>query len=95
MQNSINSLNTGKANSSHSHDDRYFTETEVNTKLNGKSNTDHSHDGRYYTESEINTKITTLQNYINSLVTKLEWKDAGLELNYDVVSTLYAYSICL
>ena len=28
---------------SHSHDDRYYTETEINTKLNGKSNTGHKH----------------------------------------------------
>lgn len=28
---------------SHSHDDRYYTESEMNTKLAGKSNTDHTH----------------------------------------------------
>lgn len=28
---------------SHSHDDRYYTESEMNTKLSGKSNTDHTH----------------------------------------------------
>lgn len=28
---------------SHSHDDRYYTEAEMNTKLTGKSNTDHTH----------------------------------------------------
>lgn len=31
------------AASSHSHDDRYYTESEMNTKLAGKSNTDHTH----------------------------------------------------
>ena len=36
-----NALN-GKANSTHSHDDRYYTETEMNTKLNGKMNNDYS-----------------------------------------------------
>ena len=44
---------------SHSHDDRYYTESEVNTKLNGKSNTGHTHDDRYYTESEVDSKLGT------------------------------------
>ncbi len=33
----------GKANSTHNHDDRYYTETEVDTLLGGKSNTGHTH----------------------------------------------------
>ena len=45
------------APSSHTHDDRYYTESEINTKLNGKANSSHSHDDRYYTESEMNTKL--------------------------------------
>lgn len=28
---------------SHSHDDRYYTEAEINSKLNGKANSSHSH----------------------------------------------------
>ena len=43
--------------SSHTHDDRYYTESEMNTKLAGKSDTGHTHDDRYYTESEMNTKL--------------------------------------
>lgn len=43
--------------SAHTHDDRYYTETEINAKLDGKSNTGHTHDDRYYTEAEINTKL--------------------------------------
>ena len=38
---------TGKpgtfAPSTHTHDDRYYTETEMNTKLNGKANSSHTH----------------------------------------------------
>ena len=41
----------------HDHDDRYYTESEVNSKLDGKSNTGHTHDDRYYTKSEMNTKL--------------------------------------
>lgn len=47
----------GKANSSHTHDDRYYTESEVDTKLGGKANSSHNHDDRYYTESEVDTKL--------------------------------------
>ena len=34
---------TGKADTGHTHDDRYFTETEVTNKLAGKSDTGHTH----------------------------------------------------
>ena len=46
------------AASSHTHDDRYYTETEINNKLSGYSPTSHTHDGRYYTETEINNKLS-------------------------------------
>lgn len=52
---------TGKpstfAPSAHTHDDRYYTESEINSKLAGKSDTGHTHDDRYYTESEMNAKL--------------------------------------
>ena len=47
--------------SSHNHDDRYYTGTEVNNLLSGKSDTDHTHDDRYYTESEIDEKLAAKQ----------------------------------
>ena len=31
------------APSTHNHDDRYYTESEMNTKLNGKANSSHTH----------------------------------------------------
>ena len=42
----------------HNHDDRYYTESEIDTKLSGKSDIGHTHDDRYYTESEIDTKLS-------------------------------------
>ncbi len=51
----------------HTHDDRYYTESEMNTKLSEKADSghthnyaaaSHSHDDRYYTESEMNTKLS-------------------------------------
>ena len=50
------------AAASHTHDDRYYTESEMNTKLNGKANASHTHDDRYYTESEMNTKLNGKAN---------------------------------
>ena len=37
--------NIGAAKSSHNHDSRYYTESEMDTKLAGKSNTNHNHAG--------------------------------------------------
>lgn len=54
----------------HNHDDRYYTESEVDTKLSDKANKshthtkseitdfDHTHDDRYYTESEVDAKLS-------------------------------------
>lgn len=49
--------------SSHTHDDRYYTETEVNSKLGGKANSSHNHDGVYVptTEAGTNAAINRLQ----------------------------------
>lgn len=51
----------------HTHDDRYYTESETDSKLANKANVNHSHSGyalsshshdeRYYTESEVDTKL--------------------------------------
>ena len=58
----LKDLVDGKAASSHTHDDRYYTESEMNTKLNGKANASHTHDDRYYTESEMNAKLNGKAN---------------------------------
>ena len=39
--------NLGAAAASHTHDDRYYTETETDTLLSGKSDTSHNHTGVY------------------------------------------------
>ena len=46
----------------HTHDDRYYTESEIDSKLAGKASSSHTHDDRYYTESEINSKLATKVN---------------------------------
>ena len=45
----------GKANSSHTHDDRYYTESEIDTKLSAKANSSHTH-----TKSQITDFPTSL-----------------------------------
>ena len=59
------------AAATHNHDDRYYTETEVDNLLNGKANTIHNHDGRYYTETEADSRFlrrttSALVSLINS-----------------------------
>lgn len=49
----------GAAPASHTHDDRYYTESEVNSLLAGKSDTTHNHDSSYYKKTEVDTKIST------------------------------------
>lgn len=47
-------LNLGSEDgASHSHDDLYYTESEIDTLLNGKADATHNHDDKYYTEAEI------------------------------------------
>lgn len=52
----------GFALTSHTHDDRYFTESEITALLGGKSDTGHTHDDRYYTEAEIATLLSGKSN---------------------------------
>jgi len=42
---------------SHTHDSRYYTESEVNNLLGGKSDTSHNHNSTYYTETEVNNLL--------------------------------------
>lgn len=63
--------------SAHTHDDRYYTESEINSKLDGKSNTGHTHDDRYYTENEMNTKLagksdTSHSHNLNTMINTLD-----------------------
>lgn len=41
----------------HVHDDRYYTESEIDLKLNNTSPSSHNHDGRYYQKYEVDTKL--------------------------------------
>ena len=63
-QNYVNDIANSKSDIAHTHDDRYYTESEIDSKVNTintnigtKSDQTHTHDDRYYTESEMNTKL--------------------------------------
>ena len=58
----VTAAQIGAAPSGHTHDDRYYTESEVNTLLAAKAASNHTHDDRYYTESEIDSKLSGKAN---------------------------------
>lgn len=60
--------------SGHTHDDRYYTESETNNLLAGKSNIGHAHDDRYYTETEVNGLLTS-HNHDGRYYTEAEVND--------------------
>lgn len=68
VQNKVitNALND-KANSTHTHDDRYYTETEMNTKLNGKANSSHTHSIGNVTN--LQSKLDTIPSLTSTSIT--------------------------
>ena len=75
----------------HNHDDRYYTETEINSKvneintsLNGKSNEGHNHNSSYYTKSEIDNKF---KNY--TITTALIEQNARITIPLEVGDSAY------
>lgn len=46
-----------KSDTGHTHDDRYYTETEMNTKLNGKANSSHTHTASQISDLTVSTHI--------------------------------------
>ena len=52
----------------HTHDDRYYTESEADALLAGKSGTGHVHDERYYTEAEVNSLLAGREPVDSSLL---------------------------
>lgn len=53
----LSASDVGAATTSHSHNDIYYTESEIDTKLSSKADASHSHDDVYYTESEVDAKL--------------------------------------
>lgn len=55
-----------KANSSHSHDDRYYTEIEVDALLESKSNTSHKHDSDYDAKGSASDALASAKSYTDT-----------------------------
>jgi hypothetical protein len=53
----LKTATNSKADSTHTHDDRYYTESEIDLALADKADLVHTHDDRYYTESEIDLAL--------------------------------------
>ena len=58
----INNTLNNKSDITHNHDDRYYSESEIDSKLNTKANSSHTHDDRYFTETEINNMLNSKAN---------------------------------
>lgn len=63
-----------KSPTGHTHDDRYYTETEMNTKLNGKANSSHTHSISNITnlQSALDEKAHLVHNHDNLYYTEAE-----------------------
>ena len=58
---------SGKANASHDHNDKYYTEAEIDAKLALKSDSTHNHDGDYDTKGS----AADVQNNLNAVSDEL------------------------
>lgn len=56
-----------KSATGHTHDDRYYTETEMNTKLNGKANSSHTHSIGNVTN--LQSKLDTIPSLTSTSIT--------------------------
>jgi hypothetical protein len=59
----------GKSDSGHTHDDRYYTESEVDSKLSGKANADHTHD--ISNVSGLQTTLDTINSEVDGSIKEL------------------------
>lgn len=69
---SLTASDVGAASSSHSHNDVYYTETEVDSLLSGKSDTSHKHDNDYDAKGAANTALASAKTYADSAATKVK-----------------------
>lgn len=57
-----------KADVSHTHDDKYYTETEIDDKLANKSDLTHNHDSKYDTKGSADSALESAKIYTDNAV---------------------------
>lgn len=62
----------GKSDANHNHDDKYYTETEIDTKLASKSDTTHKHDALYDAKGASEAALASAKTYADSAATKVK-----------------------
>ena len=72
---------SGKANTSHTHDDRYYTETEVDTKLATKADLSHAHTGVYDASGSAANALTEAKSYTDTKIDALVGEGASTTLD--------------
>lgn len=72
---------SSKANTSHSHDDRYYTETEINTKLANKADYSHNHTGVYDVNGAAASALTSANAYTDTKINALVGEGASTTLD--------------
>ena len=86
----------GKAASSHNHDDRYYTESEIDTKLSGKANSSHTHAATDITQDATHRFVTDTEKSTwggkQNAITSSNPLSASLVSGLAKVATSGAYS---
>ena len=91
----VDALLNGLPVAGHTHDDRYYTEAEIdgkiqniNAAISGKAASGHTHDDRYYTETEIDTALSGKSNTGHShAMTDVTGLDSALASKADATAT--------
>ena len=92
QMNNLNSKLDSKANTSHTHDDRYYTESEINAKLNAKANSSDL--------ANLQTIVNNHTTYINAKLDKsnsrddttggiMQYREFTADANYMLNSGIY------
>lgn len=93
----LSASDVGASASGHNHDDRYYTETEIDTKLSGKSDTTHNHDTKYEAKNSVSTHNTSttahndIRDLITGLTTRLNTLANSDDTTLDQMSEIVAY----
>ena len=67
----LSAVVSGKADASHGHDDRYYTEAEINTKLSTKADSSHTHTGVYDVSGAAASALSSANVYTDEAIDAL------------------------